>query len=74
MNSLELGERIKQLRRQYAWGLDQESAVAEELEQLAATPPAAFSPSHVATLIRAIRVQQQLLDFYRLTPVYSSTV
>ncbi len=44
---------------------DQESAVAEELDQLASSHPAEFSPSHVWTLIRALKVQKQIIDLYQ---------
>jgi hypothetical protein len=43
---------------------DQMSAVAEELDSLASTQPREFSPFHIWTLLKAIRVQKQMLDLY----------
>ena len=43
---------------------DQHSAVADELDSLAATAPCDFSPDHLWTLIRAIKVQSQMLNLY----------
>ncbi len=57
-------QRLKPIQMQLQSALDQESAVAEELDALAATHPAEFSPSHVWTLIRAIKVQKQILDLF----------
>jgi hypothetical protein len=56
---------LKPLRLQWQWALDQEAAVADELDQLASTHPAEFSPKHVWTLIRAIKVQKQIIGFYQ---------
>ncbi len=47
---------------------DQHAAVADELDSLAATAPCDFSPTHVFTLVRAIKVQSQVLNMY-LGPV-----
>jgi len=41
---------------------DQHAAVALELDSLAQTEPCEFEPKHVWTLIRAIKVQSQLVD------------
>ncbi len=43
---------------------DQHSAIACELDSLASTEPCEFSVNHLWTLIRAIKVQSQLLTFY----------
>jgi hypothetical protein len=43
---------------------DQHAAVAEELDQLASTQPTEFSPDHLWTLLRAIKVQSQILQLY----------
>lgn len=43
---------------------DQHAAVADELDSLAATSPCDFSPAHVFTLVRAIKVQSQVLNLY----------
>ncbi len=47
---------------------DQHGAVAEELDSLASTEPCQFSPNHLWTLIRAIKVQSHILHMY-LGPV-----
>ena len=43
---------------------DQHSAVAEELDSLAGSDASDFSPDHVWTLIRAIKVQSHILQMY----------
>ncbi len=43
---------------------DQHTAMTEELEQLARTPAAHFTPEQIQTLIRAIKVQSQVLQLY----------
>jgi hypothetical protein len=43
---------------------DQHAAVAEELDLLASSDPCEFSPDHVWTLIRAIKVQSHILQMY----------
>lgn len=43
---------------------DQHAAIADDLDSLASTEPCQFSVQHLWTLIRAIKVQSQLLAFY----------
>lgn len=43
---------------------DQHAAIASELDCLASTEPCDFNVNHLWTLIRAIKVQSQLLNFY----------
>ncbi len=43
---------------------DQHAAMTEELERLAATCPDQFAMEQVWTLIRAIKVQSQILQLY----------
>ena len=43
---------------------DQHAAMTEELEQLARTDPRAFTPDQIWVLIRAIKVQSQVLQLY----------
>jgi hypothetical protein len=45
---------------------DRQSAVTEEIDELASTQPCEFSPDHVWTLIRAIKVQSQILEHYEI--------
>ena len=43
---------------------DQHQAMTEELESLAASDPKKFSPDQIWVLIRAIKVQSQILQLY----------
>ena len=43
---------------------DQHAAVSEELDELAESQPCEFSPTHVWTLVRAIKVQSRCLQLY----------
>ena len=48
---------------------DQHAAMTAELEALAASDPAKFSPEQIWILIRAIKVQSQILQLYVGYPV-----
>lgn len=43
---------------------DQHAAMTEELENLARTDPKKFTPEQIWVLIRAIKVQSQILQLY----------
>ena len=43
---------------------DQHAAMTEELESLASSDPRKFSPDQIWVLIRAIKVQSQILELY----------
>ena len=43
---------------------DQHAAMTEELENLARTDPQKFTPQQIWVLIRAIKVQSQILQLY----------
>ena len=43
---------------------DQHAAMTEELDSLARTDPQKFSPEQLWVLIRAIKVQSQILEMY----------
>jgi hypothetical protein len=43
---------------------DQHAAMSEEIQNLAATSPCEFQAAHVWTLVRALRIQSQILDMY----------
>jgi hypothetical protein len=43
---------------------DQHAAMTEELESLAKSEPQRFTPDQIWTLIRAIKVQSQILQLY----------
>ena len=48
---------------------DQHAAMTEELESLAASDPRQFQPDQIWILIRAIKVQSQILQLYVGQPV-----
>lgn len=48
---------------------DQHAAMTEELESLASSDPRKFSPEQIWVLIRAIKVQSQILQLYVGQPV-----
>jgi hypothetical protein len=48
---------------------DQHAAMTEELESLARSDPRRFSPEQIWVLIRAIKVQSQILQLYVGQPV-----
>ncbi|MDX1964481.1 MAG: hypothetical protein SFX18_15115 [Pirellulales bacterium] len=53
----EMGLRLQQ-------ATDQHAAMAEDLERLASTDPDKFSPEQIWVLLRAIKVQSQILQLY----------
>ena len=48
---------------------DQHAAMTEELESLAQSDPVKFSPEQIWVLVRAIKVQSQILEMYLGEPV-----
>lgn len=50
---------------------DQHAAMTEELERLARTDPQKFTPEQVWVLIRAIKVQSQILELYVGQPSFA---
>lgn len=55
---------IQDLQLQLAMHEDQHAAIAEDLDALASTEPCQFNVQHLWGLIRAIKVQSQLLGLY----------
>lgn len=51
---------------------DQHAAMTEELESLARSDPRQFTPDQIWILIRAIKVQGQILQLYVGEPVYDA--
>jgi hypothetical protein len=49
---------------------DQHAAMTEELESLARSDPRRFTPEQIWILIRAIKVQSQILQLYVGQPVF----
>ena len=63
---LEELSREVQMRLQLA--ADQHAAVMRDLEELAESDPKEFRPEQIWILIRAIKVQSQMLEMYRNEP------
>lgn len=59
-----LQQQCQEISIQLAAATDQHAAVSDELDSLAATEPCDFSPEHLWTLVRAIKVQSQILNHY----------
>lgn len=47
---------------------DQHAAMVQELEQLTKSAPEDFTPDQIWILVRAIKVQSQMLSFYTGSP------
>lgn len=52
---------------------DQHAAMTEELESLARSDPRRFTPDQIWVLIRAIKVQSQILQLYVGDPLVEAT-
>jgi hypothetical protein len=63
-NDGELERQCQEIGWQLSATSDQHAAVADELDSLAATTPCDFSPNHLWTLVRAIKVQNQIINLY----------
>lgn len=50
---------------------DQHAAVAEEMDELTLGGPIEFSPDQLWTLLRAVKVQSQILELYTETPAFA---
>ena len=59
-----LQEAWKKMGLQLQLATDQHAAMTQELEDLAASDPEAFSQDQIWVLIRAIKVQSQVLQMY----------
>ena len=59
-----LTEAWKEMGLRLQAATDQHAAMTEELENLARSDPRKFSPEQIWVLIRAIKVQSQVLQFY----------
>ena len=60
-----LNEAWKRTKLQIQLATDQHAAMTEELENLAASDPKSFTQDQTWTLIRAIKVQSQILEMVR---------
>lgn len=59
-----LTEAWKEMGLRLQAATDQHAAMTEELESLARSDPRKFSPDQIWVLIRAIKVQSQILELY----------
>lgn len=59
-----LTENWKEMGLRLQAATDQHAAMTDELERLAQTDPQKFSPDQIWILIRAIKVQSQILQLY----------
>ena len=68
LDDLEDGEKLRQAHRDASlrlqMGVDQHAAVAHELETLANSDPTEFDREQIWILLRAIKVQSQILQLY----------
>lgn len=68
IDEFENEERLLTVWREISWRLqaatDQHAAMTDELENLAQSDPQKFSPDQIWVLIRAIKVQSQILRLY----------
>ena len=60
----QLAEAWKQTGLRLQAATDQHAAMTQELEQLAQSDPRKFTPDQVWILVRAIKVQSQVLSLY----------
>lgn len=57
-------EVLADTRLQFQAATDQHAAMTQELEDLASSDPREFSPDQIWILVRAIKVQSQVLKLY----------
>ena len=57
-------EVVSDTRLQFQAATDQHAAMTQELEDLACSDPREFSPDQIWILVRAIKVQSQVLRLY----------
>lgn len=55
---------LSDCKLQYQAATDQHAATTQELEDLARSDPSAFNPEQIWILVRAIKVQSQILKLY----------
>ncbi|MEL6895859.1 MAG: hypothetical protein AAFP90_07145 [Planctomycetota bacterium] len=72
VSDLECDDQLKRQLRNVSYrvdsALDKYTEVCDELSDYGGGSPIAYSPEHIFTLVRAVQVQQQLLDFYTSVP------
>lgn len=60
----QIDQRMRDISLKLAVHEDQHAALADDLDSLASTEPSQFNVQHLWTLVRAIKVQSQLLSLY----------
>jgi hypothetical protein len=63
-NDAQLAEAWKQTGLRLQAATDQHAAMTQELEELARSDPEKFTPDQIWVLVRAIKVQSQVLSLY----------
>jgi hypothetical protein len=63
-DDVRLSEAWKQTGLRLQAATDQHAAMTQELEELARSDPEKFSPDQIWVLVRAIKVQSQVLSLY----------
>lgn len=63
-NPVKLQQQCSEIALQLNAASDQHAAVAGELDALATTAPCEFTPDHLWSLVRALKVQSQILNMY----------
>ena len=63
-NEQHLGELVQEMSLRLNQASDQHAAVTDEIKELAQSDPKEFKREQIWTLIRAINVQDQLLQMY----------
>lgn len=63
-NKEELERQLLNVTIQLSATTDQHAAVSGELDSLASTTPCEFTPEHLWTLVKALKVQSQILNLY----------
>ncbi len=64
LNENQVEEMYGDIRLRLNAACDQHAAMAEEIQSLACSDPRKYSPDQVWILIRAIKVQSQMLEMY----------
>lgn len=59
-----IGKQVSDISHRLAAATDQHATMTSEIESLATTGPCEFQPQHIWTLVRALKVQGQILNLY----------
>jgi len=64
MSDDQLDDASREIELKFQLAIDQHAAMTQELEDLAQSNPAEFEKEQIWVLIRAIKVQSQILSLY----------